>query len=130
MPTVDIPAVVHRLHQLVHRGLEFLYAAAHRKVRDNEHFGHGVVPIPLAHAAAAPSTSQLIARDDEHFGHGVVHAVARNPRGSRLYFSSRIRREPRWRVCPENTILIHAQRKGTRARAFRGVAVSPLVSGG
>ena len=40
MPTVDIPAVVHRLHQLVHRGLEFLYAAAHRKVRDNEHFGY------------------------------------------------------------------------------------------
>ena len=69
-------------------------------------------------------------RDDEHFGHGVAHAVARNPRGSRLYFSSRIRREPRWRVCPENTILIHAQRKGTRARAFRGVAVSTLVSGG
>ena len=33
-----IPAVVHRLHQLV---LEFLYAAAHRKVRDNEHVGHG-----------------------------------------------------------------------------------------
>ena len=32
-----IPAVVHRLHQLV---LEFLYAAAHRKVRDNEHFGY------------------------------------------------------------------------------------------
>ena len=68
-------------------------------------------------------------RDDEHFGHGVAHAVARNPRGSRLYFSSRIRREPRWRVCPENTILIHAQRKGTRARAFRGVAVSHWFRG-
>ena len=27
-------------------------------------------------------------------------------------------------------LLIHAQNKGTRARAFRGVAVSPLVSGG
>ena len=37
---------------------------------------------PRCHAAAAPSTSQLIARDGEHFGHGVVHAVARN--GARL----------------------------------------------